>query len=124
MPAPESDYRFQTAQLWERVGTDEYGEPKVSERESLQVRWENKQRQMIGPNGQPVAVDATVIVTCDIANGSIMWLGCVDDLPDDEIPLSNLMEVVAFDNTPDVKGRVFRKVVGLKRFNNRLPTIV
>lgn len=123
MPYPEQDYRFQKAQLWTRRGDDEYGVPLIAARQELTVRWENKQRQMISPSGQPIAVDATVIVVCDVAMGSIMWEGCVADLPDDGIPTSGLMEVVAFDNVPDVKGRVFRKTVGLKRYTDKLPEI-
>lgn len=123
MPYPEQDYRFQKAQLWRRRGDDAYGVPLVSAREELTVRWENKQRQMLNPNGQPIAVDATVIVLCDVAMGSIMWEGCDDDLPEDGVPTSGLMEVVAYDRTPDVKGRITRRRLGLKRYTDKLPEI-
>lgn len=123
MPAPELDYRFQRAQLWERIGDDEHSNPIISARVELKVRWENKQLEMLNPSGQPIKIDALVIVIRMIAVGSIMWNGCEDDLPDDLTTITNLMEVVAFDNIPDVKGRVFRKTVGLKRYNDKLPEI-
>lgn len=123
MPHPEQDYRFQKAQMWEKVGDDGYGNPIISVRVELCVRWENKQIEMIDPDGQPIRVDALVQYIEDIEVGSIMWLGCEDDLPDSGIPTTKLMEVVAFDDIPDVKGRVFRKTFGLKRYNQLLPVI-
>lgn len=123
MPAPELDYRFQRAQLWERIGDDEHANPIISTRVELKVRWENKQIEMLTPSGQPIKIDALVIVVRDIKVGSIMWEGCEDDLPDDLSTITKLMEVVAFDNIPDVKGRIQRRTVGLKRYNDKIPEI-
>lgn len=123
MPAPETDYRFQKAQLWQRIGDDEYANPLVSEREELTVRWENKQLEMMNPLGQPIKIDALVITIHTIPVGSIMWLGKAVDLPIDLDDITNLMEVVAYDDIPDVKSRAFRKTVGLKRYTDKLPTI-
>ena len=65
MPAPEQDYRFQKAQLWQRKGDDAYGNPIIGERQELTVRWEDKQLEMIDPQGQPIRVDALVVHVCD-----------------------------------------------------------
>lgn len=124
MPAPETDYRFQKAQLWRRVSSDRHGNPTISAREELTVRWEDKEIQVIGPNGQPINLSAMVVVLCDVEQGSIMWKGCEDQLPEGGVPTRNLMEVVTIDNIPDVKARNYRKVLGLRRYNNRLPTII
>lgn len=124
MPFPEQDYRFQKAQIWQRKGDDPYGNPIIGDRQELTVRWEDKQLEMIDPQGQPIRIDALVIHVCSIEVGSIMWRGCQADLPDDEVPTVGLMEVVALDDIPDVKGRAFRKTAGLKRYNDKLPRIV
>lgn len=124
MPAMELINRHQRAQLWRKVGVDEYNNTRVSAREELVVRWENKRIQTLDPKGQPIDIDAIVHSTCTIEDGSIMWEGCADDLPEDTSNIDNLMEVVAFNHTPDIKGRVIRKTYALKRYTNRLPTIV
>jgi hypothetical protein len=124
MPAPELDYRFQKAQLWQRTGNDEYGNPLLSGREEVKVRWERKELQMIGPDGQPIKIDVLVIAVIEIPNGSIMWEGKQGDLPNDITTITNLMEVVAYDKIPDVKGRIVRRTYGLKRYNDKLPTVV
>lgn len=123
MPAPELDYRFQFAQLWERSGDDGYANPIIGARQQICVRWENRKAEMLSPTGQSIQVDAMVVVICDIPVGSIMWLGDTASLVGSGIPDEGLMIVVAFDNTPDVKGRVQRRVAGLKRYNDVLPTI-
>lgn len=124
MPAPELDYRFQKAQLWMRTGTDEYSNPLLSGRQELVVRWENKQIEMIGPNAQPIKLDALVQAVITIEVGSIMWEGREENLPENVEDYTNLMEVVAYDYIPDVKGRVVRRTYGLKRYNQTLPTVV
>lgn len=124
MPFPEQDYRFQVAQLWQvRSNKDRYGNPIVYGRESIAVRWEADEIQVIGPNGQPISLDAMAVVLCDIPIGSMMWLGCEDDLPADGIPTSNIMEVITSSSIPDVKNRVSRRKVGLKRYTDKFPAI-
>lgn len=123
MPHPETDYRFQKAQMWEYVGDDEYVNPVVSARVELTVRWEYKQIEMLDPKGQPIKLDALVISPEEIPVKSIMWLGKESELPDDLSTITELMQVVAYDKIPDVKGRVFRKTYGLKRYTDQLPEI-
>jgi hypothetical protein len=114
MPTPETDYRFQTCNMWPRVGDDSYGNPLLGEPQTIKVRWENKQIEMIDPKGQPIRLDALVITVDTIPMGSILLLSGSTDY----------MEAVAYDNIPDVKGRVFRKTVGLKRYQDALPEVV
>jgi hypothetical protein len=60
----------------------------------------------------------------DIDLGSLFWLGALADLPpgtswaDEENPL---MEVATANKTPDLKGRVFRRTVGLTFWKGALP---
>ena len=126
MPAPELDSRHQCAQLWRAVGVDDYSNVKVSEREELKVRWENKSIEVVDPRGIPIKVDAVVHSICEIETDSIMWLGKADDLPEDEIntDIPGLMQVVVYNYTPDIKGRVVRRTYGLVRYKDRLPEIV
>lgn len=123
MPAPELDYRFQCCVLWERIGDDAYGHPLISAGRQLRVRWENKQTEFLTPDGQPIKIDALVIVVEDIPVGSIMWLGELVNVPTDTTKITNLMESIGMDNIPDIKGRIMRRTVYLKRYTDHLPTI-
>lgn len=124
MPAPELDSRYQCAQLWRAVGVDEYSNVKVSPREELKVRWENKSIEITDPRGIPIRVDAYIHSICEIATDSIMWLGKFSDMPLETEDIPGLMQVVVYNYTPDIKGRVVRRTYGLIRFKDRLPTIV
>lgn len=122
MPYPEQDYRFQRAVLWRYIGDDEYGNPVVQEGIDITVRWEDKQIQIIGPNGQPMSLDATVESIKEIPINSILWKGSTSSISTiDEI--TGFMQVVTQDKTPDVKARVFRLTYGLKRYNEEFPEI-
>lgn len=111
MPVPELDYRFQDCTMWPRTGDDRYANPVVGEAQTLKVRWEDKQLEMIDPKGQPIKIDALLHTVDIIPVGSILLLS----------GSSSYMEAVAFDNIPDIKGRHYRKTVGLKRYTDRLP---
>lgn len=124
MPTPELDGRYQCAQLWRAVGVDNYSNPKVSVREEIRVRWENKSIEILDPRGLPIRVDAVVHSICDIPTDSIMWLGEAKDLPDDMRKISNLMQITVKNYTPDIKGRVIRRTYGLIRFKDKLPVIL
>lgn len=123
MPAPETDYRFQCCVFWERIGDDAYGHPLLSSPIELRVRWENVQVEFLTPDGQPIKVDALVIVTRDIPVGSILWLGRLSDLEDQQTNITNLMLCIGMDNIPDIKGRVFRRTARMKRYTDNLPTV-
>lgn len=120
MPAIEASNRHQKAVLWAANGFDDYGEPKVDAAEEIDVRWEEARREVLNEEGNTVAVDATVVVNQEIAMGSIMWLGELDDVAD---PPVNLKQVVLYSKIPDVKARHFRRVVSLIRYSNELPVL-
>ena len=121
MPAIESADRKQKAVLWAATGVDDYGEHKVSAAVEIRVRWEEKRREGVNPNGNTIAVEATVVVDRVIAIGSIMWLGKKADLAD---PPVNLKQVMGRGEIPDTKGRKTRRTVLLVRHSNELPTVV
>ena len=93
----------------------------------LDVRWETGKAEALDPQGVPIAVDALVVVDRTITIGGIMWEGALSDLPGtaspiDRWPTSDIMQVITYNKTPDVKGRKFRHVVGLMRLSDTMPT--
>ena len=81
------------------------------------VRWEAGRNIRFDSQGNPVAVDAVVVVNTDIPMGSQMWLGELADwygsgsgTNDDEV-----MWVVRQINVPDIKNRVARREVWLSK---------
>lgn len=126
MPALEVMDLIHYAVLWPWVGVDRRAVVKVSATPSeIRCRWSNKQKRMLDPNQNEIAVDATVIVAQDIVIDSIMWLGQEDDIPGTSgIPESGLFQVKAFDRGDELKGRILRRQVGLIRFNDTFPTTV
>ncbi len=110
----------QTAVLWPANGVDNYGEYKVDDPVQINVRWEEGQREALDSNGNPIGVDALVVVDQVIAVGSIMWEGLLEDVAS---PPVNLKQVVNFTAIPDLKGHEVRRTVLLIRYSNELPTL-
>lgn len=123
MPSQESSHRFQYAVLWPKTGHSQDGEAVVGEPEEITVRWNNKLRVSKDAQGNPVAVDAVVHVNQEIAVGSSMWLGELEDWygtgsgGDD----SAVMEVLTYNDTKDLKARNTRMTVGLVFYRDTLP---
>lgn len=119
MPSQETSHRHQTALYFPFAGVDDYGQPIVSSSPTeLSVRWEFGRAETTDPQGNTVVVDAIVHVDRRITVGSEMWLGELEDWigtgsgsagSDDEV-----MRVVSYNETPDVKGRKFYREVGLQ----------
>jgi len=119
-----SRYLNQKAVLWAASGTDESGSVTVSAAVEINVRWEEKQSQVLDAQGQVVAVDITVVIDQDIAVNSLLWLGAKEDLAD--VPV-DLKQVIGRNKVPTLrKGRTqkYRRTVGVIRYSNELPTIV
>jgi hypothetical protein len=125
MPPPEVAERHDAAILWPVTGIGGDGQVIVSARQQLYppwggVRWEDKRTEVLKPDGSVVKFDVLAVVNLDIAVGSIMWKGRL--APTDPPPTSGLHEVVWANDVKDLKGRVARRIVGLMRWNNTLPT--
>lgn len=120
MPAQETTSRHQKAVLWAANGVTDYGKIKVDAAAEIDVRWEEGLQEAVDPNGETIAIDAMVVVDQDVVVGSIMWLGEKDDLA---TPPVDLKQVVSFNKIPDIKGREFRRTIGLIRFSNKLPAL-
>lgn len=108
MPPLESMDRYQDAVLWPAAGEDRYGETLVGDPVAVKVRWHWTRRTMRGPDGKPITVDAVAVVDRAVEIGSLMWLGRLGDLPpgtDWREETAEALEVVAFEETTDLKGR-------------------
>lgn len=126
MPAFETMDLEQVAVLWGKSGTDDYGQPTTATAIEIPVRWLTKRDEVVDAQGNTIALDATVVVERQIAVGSLMALGNLSywvgtGSAGDE---SEVMEVVTYEETPDLKGREIRRSVGLKRFRDALPESV
>lgn len=121
MPFIENSGLGQKAVLWEATSrADAQGKPKVSSPVEISVRWKAGRRQMADPNGNTISYDASVVVDQTIPVGSIMWLGEQTDLPS---PLRDLFQVIASNDSPNLKSTRSRKLVKLQRYGNALPTV-
>lgn len=120
-----SDYHPHKALLYPFVGYDDNGQPKVSATPiELDVRWEQTNREVTGPQGAPVKLDVIVQADREIAIGSIMWRGGLADLIGASLPpTTSLMQVISYDPAPGLKGEEEDRDVGLMRWNDTaLPT--
>jgi hypothetical protein len=120
MPSPEYYDLVEPALLWAKTSSDRYGDPVTSEPVELLVSWGQRRAIMRRPDGSKVAVDAQVAVDREVEVGSKMWLGALSDWLgtgsagiDDEVML-----VVAYEATDDLKSRDTRYVVGLARYKD------
>lgn len=119
MPNPESTHRKQKAVLRAASGSyNDYSVVKVTAAVEISVRWEERKDEVLDANGNTIGRDALAVVNQDIVVGSIMWLGLLKNFTN---TIGNLMQVIVFDKTPDIKGRKFCRTVSLIRFSDKMP---
>lgn len=123
MPRLQYRLRKQKAILWPVGSTyTDSGRQKISATyQELDVQWDNSQHQMIGSDGETIAIDVAVVVAQDVAEGSIFWLGPESDLPSPLANISNLYEVISSSKVLNVKGSRYRRTLGLQRYGDKLP---
>ena len=114
--------RTTKAAYWPCVGRDHTGQPVLDANPTdLSVRWDDAVRTVLGPDGTPIAIDATVIVDRDIPMGSAFWKGSLQDLPGSaQEPDRDVFEATTFNNVPDFRGRFAYREVGLIRKRDTL----
>lgn len=122
MPLETSDLN-QKAVLWTVSGVDSYSRPTLSVGIEIPVRWVHKKTESLDLKGRVVSSDATVIVDREIAIGSIVWKGELTNLPSPVSSVTDLYEVMDYRESPDIKGRYFRRTIILMRYGNTLPQI-
>ena len=115
----ERSGRFQKAVLWPVVGYNNDGEHTRGTGVEIYVRWEETKKEILSEDGNPISIDATVWANQDIAVHSVMWLGALASFVAGTS--TNLMEVVSFAKTPDLKCRSYGRQYFLARRSNSLP---
>ena len=123
----------QTAVLWAVTSyADEFGQRVVQADYPIEikVRWERTHRDLNGLykskdklSGDSIEADAVVITSIDIPIGSKLWLGTLDNnnAMDSDADYDDVMEVKMELTSPDVKGRVYRRMYGLMRTKDSNP---
>jgi len=124
MPDIESAWRYQKAVLYMANGYDNYGNPKVDAGIDINVRWEDVTSETVDAKGNTVSIDAVVVVDREIAIGSILWKGRLEDIPGTTgVPDGDLRQVIKYSEIPDTKAQYFRRLVYCMRFKESLPTL-
>lgn len=130
MPRHNSRFRRQDAVLWPFSGFDEYGRPTVGEPVELRVRWESKSETITIPSGAVVGLDALVVLDREVTIHSLMWLSPYTDRE----PLEHwygegsagdstgLMEVILYEEVPDIRSRFPYRTAGLNFYKDQLPS--
>lgn len=112
--------RHQKAVYWEFDSYDVNGYPVVDNPVEMDVRWEKGLSVEVTPTINPIAVSDTVWVDREVTVGSMLRQGALADLPDTP---NNIREVVEYQEIPNVRGRVYERVILLKKFAGTLPTL-
>ncbi len=124
MPAPiEHQGMVNVAVVWPIVRHDRDGFPLVATPDQVCCRWEEKNIQMVDPEGERIQVDVILAVAESLAMGSLVWEGCRDDLPDSGIPTRDIYEIVARDRGDSIDGRFRRHEYGLKRYKDQIKLV-
>lgn len=120
MPHIEEMDLLQTAVLWEASGHDDNGEVVLNNPFEIPCRWEESRKQTINAQGDVVMLDATVVVKLPVPIHSVIWLGTIATFVEG---VEDVKQVVTVSKVPDIRNRVFRRVLGLNRYGGTLPLI-
>jgi hypothetical protein len=121
MPRPETWGRYQKAVLWAFAGQDSNNEPVCYEPVEISVRWMADSKKIQSAEGNEITIVGMVHVNLLVEPRSVIWLGELADRP---VRPSNLCEVVSFNDTADIKGRLSYRTLSVMRFKNRYPNLV
>lgn len=69
------DYLNQTAQWYQKTGTNAYGEPEFAAPVQIKVRWEGKRRLVRNAQGEEVVSEARVFCLKAVATGDKLEYG-------------------------------------------------
>lgn len=127
MPRPDNAMMPHRAVLWRKAGADESGNTVLSAPEEIRLRWNKKRTEALQPDGTRISVDATVRTRVDLVVGDQLWLA-----PDPALDAleqwygtgsgghdNEVMEVVGFNWTSDVKGRNVERLSGLNKYQSQ-----
>ena len=127
MPAPERSELLQNAVLWTFLGMVD-GEPLLAPPVELTyptgLRFDTVRVDTKDSKGQKITLDGTAIVNQQIPVNSLLWIGTLADWYGSgsiTVPDSEVMQVVKYDETPDLKNREATKTIGLMRWRGKAP---
>lgn len=105
----------QTAVYWEASGVSDHGQPTYEAPVQIDCRWEGVTEEFIDSDGDRVLSRARLIVDRDIAMKSVLWLGVLVDVVDENDPRENddAWEVRQFRKTPNKGAKKFHREVYL-----------
>jgi hypothetical protein len=126
MPAFEVRDLEQDAVLWLAPGgtpADAYGQFTVGNPVQIKVRWLDVQNEALDSKGNLITTDVTVIAAQDIAIGSVLWQGLLENWlgTGSGVQPDGLVEVKTRNVTPSIKNRETRYEFGCLRFRDTLP---
>lgn len=122
MPDMEVQELNQKAVFWPAPTYDNYGDPVIGPGTEIWVRWVGKSSGGQSANANAVGVTITVIVDRVMPVGSLIWKGRFGDMPTLAfVPDSGVMQVTAYNETTDIRGRSVRRSVQASRFKSTLP---
>lgn len=124
MPPVETVDFLHYAVLWRRTGQNRFGKPIIAVPSQIRCRWIESTQEKVDAQGNTITISGQVYVNTDIPIGSLMWKGkLLDLLGTDQHPSGNVMQVISFSSTPDLKGRNHRKMATIARYMDTLPDI-
>jgi hypothetical protein len=111
----------QDAVFWEvNLTENNYGREELKAAVAIKTRWETKNKEVLDSIGNTIGIESTVVVDREIPVGSILWKGKLIDIP---ATPTDLRQVVTYNETPDIKNRYVRRIVGLVKYSNELPNL-
>jgi hypothetical protein len=124
VPYQELDYRYRIfpAVIWPVIGYNQYGEPMLGGPSQIQVRWDDDRHEVMDPKGNVITLEASVILPQRVLIGSLMWRGLLSSWygTGSALPENDVMQIIMYDETPDLKGRCFRREAHLMRYHNKI----
>lgn len=123
MPAVEIRDLPHTAVLWKFKRQDRHGVQVLYPPIEMKVRWTLNDKQVIDPESNTVMNTKTIFADREIPLMSLLMLGKLADLPDNDDDPTDLHQMITSNTTPDLKGRNTRFEYTLMKFSNRLPTV-
>ena len=103
----------QIATYWAMTGPDGHGWFTFSSPVQIDVRWIDKQDQILDKDGKEIISDAVVYMEEDLVISGFLYLGTSAQA--DPKNQSGSAEIKRIKKTPSLDGSVFRRKVWLKR---------
>lgn len=125
MPPIETAARCQTVMYWPYQGEDNYGEPLYGTGREVTVRWTDVHRSVRDAKGNLVSVDAEIVTDFALTVGDFLWKGSQSEWvgTGSGSVIEDVMQVVSYDEIPDLKNRFIRRESNLGKYQGTLPVL-